>query len=44
MISLPYTRKSRGSGHWSCNTALQLTKEVPIIFHNLKAHDSYSSW
>ena len=29
------TRKFRGAAHWSCNTNLQLTKKVVIIFHNL---------
>ena len=31
--------KYRGSAHWSCND--KLTKQVPIIFHNLKCYDSH---
>ena len=29
------TGKVRSAAHWSCNIDLQLTKKVPIIFHNL---------
>ena len=33
--------KYRGSTHWSCNVNLRLTKEVPVIFHNLRVNDSH---
>ena len=33
------TGKFRGAVHWSC--ILQLTKKVPVIFHNLRGYDSY---
>ena len=34
------TGKLRGAAHWSCKINLQLTKKVPVTFHNLKRCDS----
>ena len=35
------TGKYRGAAQWSCNVNLPLTKNVPVIFHNLRGYDSY---
>ena len=35
------TGKYRGAAHWSCNVTLKLTKNVFILFHNLKAYGSH---
>ena len=38
---MSYKRKYRVSAHCSCNINLGLTKNVPVIFYNLKCYDSH---
>ena len=35
------TGKFSGAGHWSCNINFQLTKKIPVIFHNFKGYNSH---
>ena len=32
------TSKYRGAAHWSCNINLEMTKKIPVIFHNRRGY------
>ena len=36
------TGKLRGAAYWSCNINLQITKNVSVIFHNLRGYNRHS--
>ena len=35
------TGKFRGPANWNCTINLQLTRNVPVIIHNLRGYDKY---
>ena len=35
------TGKYKGSAHQNCNINLRLTKNAPVIFHNLKGYGNH---
>ena len=33
--------KYTGAEHWNCNVNFKMTKEIPVIFHNLEGYGSH---
>ena len=38
------TGKLKAAAHWGCNINLQLTKQIPVIFYNLRGYESHSTF
>ena len=36
-----FTGKYRGAAHNECNMNYKITKNIPIVFHNLSLHDGH---